>query len=1281
MSHLKKTSILKLILPIFCILITLIATTLQVTATAPNYFQVSDRFNLNDDEIKKLAGIINCEVGSTLLASRIEASQIVNRYTNYGVSKTLDNAILSDSSIIGFYACHPNHSPSHYKGNYSDENIQAVKEVFLNGYRFLPRYVDEQGSYGMEGYLNKNGKTGLYATVDCGGGNKEYFGTTSGRTDLIDKYKGDNQYFDYDGVGGEITTTPSSLFLTISGDDITWIGDSYSEGAKSKISDAFPGVDIYAECGKHFITDANGPSTCKGGEGGLTILKNLKSSNKLRSILVFALGTNDSDLSESDIQKVVDEAGSNTQIILVTPYTKISTYDVTRKNFATIASKNSNVEIADWASLASSHISEYFAKDSEHPTGHYSEWVNIIKTTLDSLLPSSSPSSTVGILDEATLNFFNVNNIFYYNPANSICGTSESANLLAGDSFEEKVWNFFVKADISGVSDNPAAIAGIMGNLKTESKYDPFVHNGTYGGIFATKLEVMKKTVEKAGIKNAPWKKSGGSFWGDPDSYEDKDIVEQAIVAELNYLISEYQGFTDFTEHISAPTTQTGEQGAASYAELFLVYVERAVSSNACVKNTENISHAKLEDQGVQQAANNYYKGNSLCQNVPYQGADARRNYAKEIYNKYANSSSTSTSSSTSSASNSTQVSSSFSSLHKPSNNGWLSESDISGYSKSAHRYEDGNTIGLSCSRFDDNIATGFTPTKFATETELPQMIILHYMGSDMDVDSYDYCKSELGNISVAPHFSIYPKEKKVVQHIPLTQPSGSVEEGEGYWDRWAIQIEIDGDESQIQNYTDEEWSYVADLMVAITKQTGIPLTSTVDWNDRNTKLTTEAMKAYIGVLGHQHIQGNNHSDPGPIWDKLKAQINTKDYSIGCDDSSSGVSYCAKDEKCTDDGFTMYSQSDSRWTSWKGNSAAAGCGPTAFATAATNLLHQKITPQDVEEYLCDDLKVSYCGEASDWSIAETLAKHYNLEYKRLDSDFQAAKTNSEKISLIEKYLKSGWLIHVVGAGGEPFAFNRTTSGHYIVIRGIGSSSGTWKVINNTWSQNNNDFSAQDIINGIIANDSGGITALRSTNSGTCIIQCQTTTTSSSLTIDGFQDEELAEKVLMEPFEALYKDGEFIQSTMAPLGIIDTESCAAGPPYNCVSFSLYFLNKFTTLSNDTITGLGNGNAVAEELAKKFNLTIDSTPEVYSIFSWSNGGYGHTGVVVGVIDDNTILIAESSCQSGGNKQTAIDLTGVHKYTKKAEGQWSGVMTSSATDWKFTHIPSNKINIQGN
>lgn len=81
--------------------------------------------------------------------------------------------------------------------------------------------------------------------------------------------------------------------------------------------------------------------------------------------------------------------------------------------------------------------------------------------------------------------------------------------------------------------------------------------------------------------------------------------------------------------------------------------------------------------------------------------------------------------------------------------------------------------------------------------------------------------------------------------------------------------------------------------------------------------------------------------------------------------------------------------------------------------------------------------------------------------------------------------------------------------------------------------------------------------------------------------------------------------------------------------NCVSFSVFFLKKFTSLS---IGRTGHGREVVGYL-KGIGVPTGNEPRVGAIFSWSDDGpHGHTGVVLGMQGD-TVIVGHASCGSHG------------------------------------------------
>lgn len=102
--------------------------------------------------------------------------------------------------------------------------------------------------------------------------------------------------------------------------------------------------------------------------------------------------------------------------------------------------------------------------------------------------------------------------------------------------------------------------------------------------------------------------------------------------------------------------------------------------------------------------------------------------------------------------------------------------------------------------------------------------------------------------------------------------------------------------------------------------------------------------------------------------------------------------------------------------------------------------------------------------------------------------------------------------------------------------------------------------------------------------------------------------------------------------------------------NCVTFSAYFVNKYTSLNAANV----NGGVVVETMqSKNPDMPIGREPRPYAVFSVKKGvtlceggiPCGHTGIVLGVNkEENTIIIGEAAwCKPG--------FTGAHVYNLSA------------------------------
>lgn len=108
-------------------------------------------------------------------------------------------------------------------------------------------------------------------------------------------------------------------------------------------------------------------------------------------------------------------------------------------------------------------------------------------------------------------------------------------------------------------------------------------------------------------------------------------------------------------------------------------------------------------------------------------------------------------------------------------------------------------------------------------------------------------------------------------------------------------------------------------------------------------------------------------------------------------------------------------------------------------------------------------------------------------------------------------------------------------------------------------------------------------------------------------------------------------------------------CSGGPLANCVSFSVYFINKYTNIKQfgDGTGGSGHGSEVVGNIvARNPDIGNGHSPRPYAIFSTEgsqmmcgNVRCGHTGVILGVdTDKGKVIVGEAACGRGNDWTTA-------------------------------------------
>ncbi len=229
-------------------------------------------------------------------------------------------------------------------------------------------------------------------------------------------------------------------------------------------------------------------------------------------------------------------------------------------------------------------------------------WALMIVVCFSSVLLSqraiyalSTFEDRTGEMSEKDLHYYSDNGIYFINPCNNEGAKSSSCvGTLPGSNIEEIIWNYFVEANIDGVSNNPAVIAGIMGNFKQESGFNPFKisNSGKYYGLFQTSQDNLH-AVDEAGL---------GQYWGSESAPD--DAVQKATELELNYLTQEnprFRGEGDWQGKGFQTFISETDDTPEAYSDLFLVTYEDAHTDDAMSPHMEGVSNA-LEDKTAKKA-------------------------------------------------------------------------------------------------------------------------------------------------------------------------------------------------------------------------------------------------------------------------------------------------------------------------------------------------------------------------------------------------------------------------------------------------------------------------------------------------------------------------------------------------------------------------------------------------------------------------------------------------------------------------------------------------------
>lgn len=607
----------------------------------------------------------------------------------------------------------------------------------------------------------------------------------------------------------------TSSTIAVDGNKITIIGDSITEGSKSSLTTKMPGIDIHSQVSKHFQNDAGSNIS------GINILKDLASSNKVREVLVFALGTNDDGgVNASNIQIVIDTAKSAgvKKIVFLTNYSTASEYTSNNEAFKKAASDNAGlVVVGDWATAVKADVSKYLSSDGVHPT---SSGNDLFAETIMKAIGSAAQSTR--------------------SADNCVCEEVATVGVFSGKKYaltdgQLKGILAIAKAENGGTLNALKFEASIMANL--------FEHYGPGLGESEDAAGLVHYLRRQPGAQSgwfAAYDKYDENYSG--YTQEEFDAVKDVLVNGNRTLPPQ------ILEHDSFGDIKSIEINGNKYTDHDNIYkYENYVSGKTIITALGDpyvfYSFANPDGKTISDSSGPNLTGDPFGyfqSNPPSQTSGGVTNTAKSSV---------------------------------AWTNGWIT-SGFDGYYK-----DDAYTWGP---HVDSSAGTEYTTASLKGNGKGPNKILLHNTegtnSSNGTSIAYIY-----GNDTVTPpHFTIDLKNKKLYQHFSIDKASAAV----ASHDRSAgVQIEIVGFGGTSTyktsdwylpndaNFGDAEWDYLAKLLVAISSETNIPLTSTLSWGRNEPRLSADDFAAYTGILGHKHTPNNDHTDPEDMWDKIEAAI------------------------------------------------------------------------------------------------------------------------------------------------------------------------------------------------------------------------------------------------------------------------------------------------------------------------------------------------------------------------------------------------------------------------
>ena len=143
------------------------------------------------------------------------------------------------------------------------------------------------------------------------------------------------------------------------------------------------------------------------------------------------------------------------------------------------------------------------------------------------------------------------------------------------------------------------------------------------------------------------------------------------------------------------------------------------------------------------------------------------------------------------------------------------------------------------------------------------------------------------------------------------------------------------------------------------------------------------------------------------------------------------------------------------------------------------------------------------------------------------------------------------------------------------------------------------------------------------------------------------------------------------SSLNAMGALMWSYCGGGGS-NCVSFSKFFVNKFTNTNINY--SLDNGWHTVDSIAANSGVPTGYEPQVWAVFQVGNESPGHTGVIVGY-ENGEWIVAQASCSRGraGNRGTGngTEAGGGSGFVRKSADIHTAIMGYRSSRIKYAYF----------